>query len=227
MQKEIHRSPPMNRPLPSASSKRTESPLRWLAASIIGAFSLIFSGCGNGRVDQGDKTFDVPHGGSLTMSGRFVADAAPSSPLPPEDLLLLYGSRSWTLSGFQDIDEAVAFATKAQYPDWLEFQRHAAHFLRDADWRGPAREELDWEPAEKMGMQLRRAQLSEIPGHFVIMAEMEGVPLWSVAFAKTRYEPRALEALARGLTSYSSPGPPDSSVSNPDEGPLPSPGPEE
>ncbi|MEO1077588.1 MAG: hypothetical protein AAFX41_16735 [Bacteroidota bacterium] len=97
-----------------------------------------------GRRQSASRPMAVPGSGWVVLPGRFVPDRG-ATRLMPLDLLLAYWARRWSVGGYQRIGEAVAVGRQDRFDGWVAFQRHAAHYLQDADWRGPARESLAWQ----------------------------------------------------------------------------------
>ena len=183
------------------------------AAALAGLFGLAQSARGAERNAHARQAFELPGGGWVNLPGRFVRDNNATRLAPIDDMLLVYGKRHWNIGGNQKISEALAVAHVMQFDSRRAFRRQAAHYLGDAQWRGPAREELNWQVARQPGLELemRVAVLPTDSERMVLLAERDGVPLRAVAFVKSRYRDRAVEALALALDSYSQSQPESSS----------------
>ncbi len=179
--------------------------ITWIGVALvttIGIFGLVHVASGAGRNQPAQRTHKVPDAGWVTMPGRFIADNG-ATRLVPMEVLMTYGKRSWNIGGYQQIAEAIAVGSKEKFADRQEFRMLAAHYLQDANWRGPAREQLDWQRVENKGLLMHIAELQKSPGRRVILAEREGVPVYAAAFVQGKYLDRAIEALSMTFTNYS------------------------
>lgn len=177
---------------------------------IVGILSFLISTVTGMEVNRKPpEWFDVPGGGRIQLPGRFFVDRARPEAFAPHDLLLVYGKRRSTLSGFKDISEAVAVGRKDVYGDWIGFQKQAAHYLNDAEWRGPAREDLEWRTAEVDGVTVHTAGLGPSPAgnpsdRLVVVAAPDDRPVWAVAFVKKNLADGMDRVLVEAVQSFQS-----------------------
>jgi len=169
---------------------------------------------GAGSKPPVSRSFAVPGAGGVELPGRFVGDSG-ATRLVPMEVLMVYGHRNWNIGGHQRIGEALAVGSKARFSDREEFRKQAAHYLGDADWRGPAMGELTWQRIDSDGRPYLVAPLPEEQAdrkarRLVILPEKEHASVYAVAFAEAPFRDRAVAALAMALETHDADRRPDS-----------------
>ncbi len=170
--------------------------------TVAATIGLIYAANGGGRNVTENKSFQVPGAGWVTLPDRFVQDNG-ARHLVPLEVLLSYGKRSWNIGGNQKIVEALAVGSKSKFESGDEFRKQAAHYLGDADWRGPAMDELEWQLTENNGIFMQEATLASDTNKLVLLAENATKPVWVAAFVQAKRRDQAIEVMRMALSSYS------------------------
>lgn len=147
--------------------------------------------------------FDIPMAGSVELPGRFVTRTSAPEIMHATELLLAFGRKRTNIGGYRIVSEALALGAKSQFADWNQFRYEAAHYLQDADWRGPAREDLDWDTHVTGDITFHTAKLKPYPTKIIVAADASTLPVWAVAFVDTtRSDMDPVQALTDALNSY-------------------------
>jgi len=145
----------------------------------------------------------IPEAGTIELPGRFHTKTSKPEIMHATELLMAFGKKRYNIGGYVIVGEAMAFGSKARFSSWDVFRIEAAHYLQDADWRGPAREDLEWTSQVNGDLTFHTATLKPYPSKTVVAAEASSLPIWAVAFvdtASSKVDP--IQALTDALDSY-------------------------
>jgi len=150
----------------------------------------------------------IPDAGTIELPGRFITRTSKPEIMHATELLMAFGKRRYNIGGNVIVGEAIAFGSKSRFDSWNVFRIEAAHYLQDADWRGPAREALKWTRQVEGHTTFHRAALRPYPFKTVVAADPSSLPVWAVAFIDTtssRTDP--VQTLIESLQTYQAPQP--------------------
>lgn len=145
----------------------------------------------------------IPEAGTVELPGRFTTKTSKPEIMHATELLMAFGKRRVNIGGYVIVSEAMAFGSKVRFDSWDVFRFEAAHYLQDADWRGPARENLAWSRHVVDDITFHTATLQPYPFKTVVVADPAAYPIWAAAFVDTtRSKMDPVQALADALKSY-------------------------